>query len=100
MKFIKVEQPSHLTMDAVTTYSIFVKKTYKEKKYFWTRNLFFTVLPLLFFLLYFVLIGGSDTISTNSYGNLNRNAVLQKVRAYALSAFLHSSHVVNRIDIY
>lgn len=40
-------------MDLPTTYKIFLVKTIKEKLYYWTRNVFFTVFPLLFIIVYF-----------------------------------------------
>lgn len=39
-------------MDLATTYKIFVIKTLKEKRYFWAKNTFFVLFPLLFMTLY------------------------------------------------
>lgn len=38
-------------MDLATTYKIFLVKTLKEKRYYWTRNFFFVLFPLLFIVL-------------------------------------------------
>jgi len=54
-------------MDLLTTYKIFVIKTLKEKKYYWARNVFFMLFPILFFSIYTfsgitdVAIPGSET---------------------------------------
>lgn len=39
-------------MDLMTTYKIFLTKTLKEKKYYWARNTFFVLFPLLFIITY------------------------------------------------
>lgn len=39
-------------MDILTTYKIFLIKTLKEKRYYWTRNIFFVLFPLLFIIIY------------------------------------------------
>lgn len=39
-------------MDHLTTYKIFVIKTLKEKRYYWARNVFFVLFPLLFINIY------------------------------------------------
>jgi hypothetical protein len=67
-------------MEASTTFRIFVDKTLKEKKFFWARNLFFTLFPLLFFILYFVFAGFDDKVNSshiNSYEHGER--ILQEV---------------------
>lgn len=38
-------------MDLATTYKVFLVKTLKEKRYYWARNVFFVLFPLLFFIL-------------------------------------------------
>lgn len=50
-------------MDVLTTYNVFLVKTFKEKKYYWARNVFFLLFPLLYIIIY--LFTGS-TSSNNS----------------------------------
>lgn len=38
-------------MNLATTYKIFLVKTLKEKRYYWARNVFFLLFPLLFIIL-------------------------------------------------
>lgn len=47
-------------MDIATTYKIFLIKTLKEKRYYWTRNIFFVLFPLLFITTY-IFSGVSET---------------------------------------
>lgn len=50
-------------MDLVTTYRIFLIKTLKEKRYYWARNTFFVLFPLLFIVTY-IFSGVSDKVNT------------------------------------
>lgn len=80
-------------MEAYTTFKIFVDKTIREKKFFWARNLFFTIFPLLFFVLYFVLTGFDDKVNNHngmhSYDHGERiwQEVTPKVTHYNLHVF-------------
>lgn len=56
-------------MDVSTTFKIFVIKTLKEKKYFWARNVFFVVFPLLFIITY--IFSGA---ATSQHGSPNKNS--------------------------
>lgn len=49
-------------MDRSSTYKIFAIKTLKEKRYYWARNTFFVLFPLLFFVIY-ICSGASNTPS-------------------------------------
>lgn len=48
-------------MDLATTYKIFVIKTLKEKRFYWARNIFFVLFPLLFVITY-IFSGAGETI--------------------------------------
>jgi hypothetical protein len=52
-------------MDVLSTYRVFLVKTLKEKKYYWTRNAFFLIFPLLFTIIFLF----SDTSSTGTVTN-------------------------------
>lgn len=63
-------------MDVLTTYKVFLVKTIKEKKYYWARNVFFLVFPLLFIIIYLF----SDTAS--SAGSNQYQANHSSIRTY------------------
>lgn len=48
-------------MDLATTYKIFVIKTLKEKRFYWARNTFFVLFPLLFVITY-IFSGAGETV--------------------------------------
>lgn len=47
-------------MNRLATYKIFAIKTLKEKRYYWARNTFFVLFPLLFIGIY-IFSGASNT---------------------------------------
>lgn len=57
-------------MNVLKTFKVFVFKTLKEKKYYWTRNAFFLFFPLFFIIIY--LFSGSSSDFKN--GNYSASA--------------------------
>ncbi|KAG5682373.1 hypothetical protein PVAND_011729 [Polypedilum vanderplanki] len=55
-------------MDIISTYKVFIVKTLKEKKYYWARNAFFMIFPLLFIILFLFSVTANDnTNATDSH---------------------------------
>ena len=64
--YLNVNQ--QFTMDIVTTYNIFLVKTLKEKRYYWARNVFFVLFPLLFIVLTIFTGATDEAQNQNDFG--------------------------------
>jgi hypothetical protein len=72
-----------IKMDRTTTYKIFQTKTLREKRYFWARNTFFTLFPVLFIVLY-VFSGTNDSTEANNHAEPSTYRTTTEVSAPAL----------------
>jgi hypothetical protein len=72
-------------MDLPTTYKIFLVKTLKEKSYYWARNVFFVLFPLLFIVL--TIFTGTVDEATKQHNELGRSyPPTTEVRVHTLHA--------------
>lgn len=73
-------------MDLVTTYRIFLIKTLREKRFYWARNTFFVLFPLLFIATY--IISGAGNVNTVHNEGLKSYPLISEVSVDALRIVL------------
>lgn len=71
-------------MDISTTYKIFLIKTLKEKHYYWARNIFFVLFPLLFFTTY-IFSGATESSRNGDNGDSRTYPSISEVRTHSHS---------------
>jgi hypothetical protein len=69
-------------MDLATTYKIFLVKTLKEKRYYWARNVFFVLFPLLFIVLT-IFTGAADNVEVHRNRGDREYRFISEVRVNA-----------------